>query len=183
MFMLYKSGRLKEDSGCACECVEELTSYRSGVSTLPEQLHIPHTDVCPMISPYQMQATVFNSGWIAMWLQSQGPQAINSAVCPYRLNKLYDSGILKYFCINKPLMKELLKHSQHRNPDLWLSGFVKRITWSGGKELIRQGARSLRSESQLEQEVFPFSATVRMGLRLMHPSVVTDWSVYKCISL
>jgi len=55
IFMLYKSGRMKEDSGLACECVKEITSYRSGISTLPDQLHIIYTDVCPKISPYQVQ--------------------------------------------------------------------------------------------------------------------------------
>jgi hypothetical protein len=47
--------------------------------------------------------------------------------CLSVLTMLYDFGILKYFCIKKPLMRELLKHPQHLNPDLWPSGFVKRI--------------------------------------------------------
>jgi hypothetical protein len=133
MFRLYKSGRVKEDSGFACECVKELISYMSGISTLPDQSHIPYPDVCPKISPYQVQTTVFTSGRAAMWLQSQGPHAINSAVFPYWLNMLYDIGILEYFCIKKPLMRELLKHSQHLNPDLWPSGLRDReeTSWLG----------------------------------------------------
>jgi len=80
MLTLYKSGRMKEDSSFACECVKELTLYMSGISTLAEQLHIPYTDVCPKTSPYQVQTTVFISGRLAVWLQSQHPNAINSAV-------------------------------------------------------------------------------------------------------
>jgi hypothetical protein len=72
MLVLYKSGHMEEDSGFACECVKELTSYMSVISTLPDQLHIPYTDVCPKISPYQVQETVFTSGRIVMWLQTQG---------------------------------------------------------------------------------------------------------------
>jgi hypothetical protein len=52
MFMLYKSGRAEEDSSFVCEYVKELTSYMSGISTLPDQLHIPYTDVCLKTSPY-----------------------------------------------------------------------------------------------------------------------------------
>jgi len=80
MFMLYKSGRMKEDSSFVCEYAKELTSYMSGISTLPDQLHIPYTDVCLKTSPYQGQPTVFTSGLIAVWLQSQRPNAINSDV-------------------------------------------------------------------------------------------------------
>ena len=89
MFMLYKSGHIKEDSSfasvcvCVCVCVKELTLCMSGISTLPDQLHIPYIDVCPKTSLYQVQATVFISGRIAVWLHSQRPNVTNSAVYQY----------------------------------------------------------------------------------------------------
>jgi hypothetical protein len=93
---------------CVCECVcvcKEINFVQEWYKYPTRTIHIPYTDVFLKTFPYHVHATVFSSGGVAVWLQSQCPHGINSAVCSYRLNMLYCFNIITYFCIEEFFIK------------------------------------------------------------------------------
>ena len=88
----------------ACESLKELTSYMSGICTLPDQLHISYTDVCPKTPSYQAQATVFTSWRTADCDVAAFPSSSRHKICslfllinPYPTAFPYGNGMVLHF--------------------------------------------------------------------------------------